>query len=353
MAQACGNKTRTAGIHEQIVKSLASGVIVVDASGEIVLSNPAAGLQLAVPEDLLQPGMKLEALPGFATFGEAFAEIAGEGHSIARREMSFQTPGGGKTLGVSVYPLQDSGRFSGAIFLFMDLTEIRRLERASELNRQLAQVGELTAGIVHELRNPLSVISGMAELLKRQLPEEPPLIRRAAAIVQEAAHMEHLIGQFLGFSRPFEIERQHCSAAEVVDRARQLCQKLAHDKGVGIETAIAPGCGRLTLDSGKIAQALSNLLRNGIEVSPEETKVRLAAHQEAGAVVFVVRDSGPGLDLKPGEDPFVPFFSRKEGGTGLGLSIVHRIVTAHHGSVRYRNLPEGGAEFEIRIPQEM
>lgn len=351
MAQPSESRGLPESLYEQIIMSLASGVIAVDQEGVIVLTNPAARMQLGVPEDLLYAGAKIATLPGLAHFGTLLEEIKTNGRPMARREISLDTSGGRRTVGMSAYPLQGPSDFNGAIFLFMDLSEIRRLEQAAELNRQLAQVGELTAGIVHELRNPISVISGMGELLARQLGEAPPFQRRALAIVKEASQVEQLIGQFLSFSRPFEIEKTHCSAEEVVDRARQLCQKLAHDKGVTIETAVSAACGQLELDSGKIAQALANLLRNGIEVSPSGTAVRLAAHEGNGEVVFCVQDSGTGIHLKPGEDPFTPFFSRKEGGTGLGLSIVHRIVTAHRGKIQYGNVESSGALFEIHIPQ--
>src|SRR5690606_32244747 len=114
-----------------------------------------------------------------------------------RRELVLETPEGQKIVGVTASLLQGPAAFNGVIFLFIDLTEIRQLRRAAELNRQLAQLGELTAGVVHELRNPLSVISGMSELLMRKLGEGHEHQRKAKVIFEEAEELEKLITQFL------------------------------------------------------------------------------------------------------------------------------------------------------------
>jgi signal transduction histidine kinase len=217
------------------------------------------------------------------------------------------------------------------------------------LNQQLAQIGELTAGVVHEVRNPLSVISGMAELLMRKLGQEHPFYDQAALIFQEAGQLEKLVNQFLGFAKPFQVEKRRCAPEAVVDRAVRLCARMAQEKGVAVTVATAAGIPYIEADEAKLAQALANIVQNAVEIVGVEGAVGVHTLVREGTLVFRVEDNGPGIQLSDGENLLSPFFSKKQAGTGLGLSIVHRIITAHGGAVKYGNRDEGGAWFELRL----
>lgn len=346
---------RPAGPHysEQIINSLTSGVIAVDAQGAVITANTAAASHLHVDKALLSAGCRLESLPHARPFLDIVLEVRETRRSVQRRELILKFPDGGrKEVGLSASPLEGPEAFNGVIFLFVDMTERRKLERAAELNQQLATIGELTAGVVHELRNPVSVIRGMAELLLRKLAVDD-LRKTARLIHDEAIHLEKSIAQFLGFARPFELEPARCNAQEIVERAFQLCRRKAQGKGIALDYRPQGEMPELRVDPGRLAQALANLLGNAVDAVAAGGYVGLLARQDGREMVFEVLDDGPGLSLGPGEDPFQPFFTRKEDGTGLGLAIVHRIATTHHGSVSYANRDQGGAKFEVRIPLDL
>jgi PAS domain S-box-containing protein len=344
------------GLFEQILASLTSGVIAVDGEGVVLTVNPAACTQLGIAQTTLRPGVPLVDITGAGPFLEALAEMKETCQPISRRELIFEENGGRRTIGMTASLLHGPQAFNGAVFLFVDLTEVRALERAASINRQLAEIGELTAGVVHELRNPLSVISGMTELLARRLGDDEGMMRRVETILKEVRLMDVLISQFLGFAKPFELARIRCTAEEILDRTMLLCERTAKVRDVTIllNTQNAPLY--LNADPGRLAQALSNILRNALELTPPGGQVTLSIAITDQDLVFRVEDEGPGIHLKEGESLITPFFSKREGGTGLGLSIVHRIVTAHGGSVSYGNraLPPDtetrGAWFEIRLP---
>lgn len=336
--------------YEQIIASLSSGVVALDRDGAIVAANPAACRHLGVTPEALQPGISYRNAPGISQFADEIAGMMRTGEPMSRRELTLDDASQRRIIGMTASPVTGPAGPEGLILLFADLTEVRRLERAAELNRQLAQIGELTAGIVHELRNPLGVISGMAELLMRQLSEQEILHRRAETIFQEAGHLEKLVGQFLGFAKPFAVERIHCDPEEIVERARQLCERIAGEKKIALQSVREGALPAIEADPGRLAQALANLIRNAVEISNPNTAVCVRIRQESGHVCFAVEDEGPGIALAPGVDIFAPFVSKKEGGTGLGLSIVHRIVTAHGGTVKAANRVSAGACFEMRIP---
>lgn len=346
---------RQAELYEQILSSLSSGVLAVDAQGSVVTANPAAAHHLNVAADSLYPGQRLDAVPGAATsLLPLLEELRARERTVSRREVAVTTPEGQKVLGVTASPLQGEAGFHGAIFLFIDLTELRRLEKTAELNKQLAQIGELTAGVVHELRNPLSVIAGMSELLLRKSAPGDAVHAKAETIFNETRQMELLVGQFLSFAKPFELSQSLCSAADLLDRSVALVASLAGNKGVAVETTLALGLPELHVDPAKMAQALSNILRNAIEVSGAGSVVRIDVSSDSQRLLLRVSDEGPGIHVAEDDDLFSAFFSKKEGGTGLGLSIVHRIVTAHEGEVTYGNNDGGpGAWFEISLPLDI
>lgn len=337
--------------HAQVIESLTSGVIAVDREGTILIANTAAGRQLHTDPTLLRAGTKLQSGPAAAALLEVIAELRDKGEPISRREIHIEAPDGNcKVVGLTASALQGPNTYNGAILLFVDLTEVRALERAAALNRQLAEIGELTAGVVHELRNPLSVISGMAELLARRLGDSHEQTKTVTKIIHEAEQLDKTIRQFLSFARPFDLEMGACKAEEILERAVQLTSHKAQSKQIALSVSCKPGIPVFAGDAAKLAQAVANVAANAIDILSPGGKVWLDAAAEPAAAVFSIDDNGPGIHLKPGDDLFAPFFSKKSGGTGLGLAIVHRIVTAHKGKVTFNNRDEGGAHFEIRIP---
>lgn len=350
-------KTREAGGIEpmnytgQILNSLTSGVIAVDGQGVVLVSNTAAGEHLQVPMERLAPGCRLDAMPHVRPFLDIERELFAHRIPISRREIILEYEDGGrKEIGLSASLLEGPREYNGVIFLFVDMTERRRQERAAELTQQLATIGELTAGVVHELRNPISVIRGMGEFLLRKLPPEDDRRKSAKIIFDEAVHMEKSIAQFLSFARPFELEPVHCSHEDVVNRVIQLCRRQADVKSVTLDYEAEADIPSFRGDPGRLAQALANIVGNAVDAVDTGGRVTLRVTCRRPHIVFEIIDNGPGIHLEPGEDLFQPFFTRKEDGTGLGLAIVHRIVTSHHGKVSYGNHEGGGARFEVRIP---
>lgn len=348
------NASSHSSIYEQIVSSLSSGVLAVDAEGLVITANHAASIHLNVSPDFLAPGRRLDAIPDASLpLMRLMEELRGNLETVSRREVAVTNAEGTTILGITASPLQGEQEFNGVIFLFLDITELRRLEKTAELNRQLAQIGELTAGVVHELRNPLSVISGMAELLMRKSVENDPVHSKAGTILTEARQMEQLVSQFLSFAKPFSLKPEACPPELIVERSVALASPVAEQFRVALECETEAGLPVIHADAPKLAQALSNILRNAVEVSPAGKRVLFRTALSGEHLQFRVEDEGPGIHIEEGDDLFSAFYSKKAGGTGLGLSIVHRIITAHGGAITYGNLPEAGAWFEVLVPRDM
>jgi len=341
--------------YEQIIDSMSSGVIAFDPDGVVIMVNPAARDNLGITYPQLHKGMRLSELELPGPFVDALRSVMAGHKPLSRREIIVVQPDGTKKeIGLSASLLKGPKPFNGAVFLFVDMTERRTLERAAEHNSRLAQIGELTAGVVHEMRNPLTVISGTAELLQRKTPPDDTRRKSVDTIVQESKSLEKLIAQFLGFAKPSDLERTSCHPETIAQRAYELCLPRARKKKTKLEISAAKDLPEMRADFGKLAQAVVNIVNNAIDAVPQDGHVTIYTRRESNVIVFEITDNGPGIYLAPEEDIFKPFFSKKESGTalGLGLAIVRRMVTAHGGSVSYSNLEEGGVRFALRIPIE-
>lgn len=348
-----GKEAPVRPVGEQILASLPSGVLAAGADGRVLTLNPAAREFLRLAPEAGMPGEPLAAIGNAKPFAEIFDEIRETGAAVLRRSVFLAYDDlSRREIGLNASLLDGPAAFNGVIFLFTDMTERRQLERAAHLNRQLADLGELTAGVVHELRTPVMVVSGMSELILRQAEPGTSVHNNATVILRECRNLDGLIGQFLGFARPFDISAARCSPDELARRAVKLCTLKANHKSVKIVPKIDDDLPVIHADGGKIVQVLVNLVNNAIDAVEEGKGVInvFARTEDDGQVAFAVVDNGPGLQLGDEEDVFKPFVTKKEGGTGLGLSIVSRIVHAHKGTVAYSTDRRGGACFTVVLP---
>jgi two-component system sensor histidine kinase HydH len=233
-----------------------------------------------------------------------------------------------------------------AAFGFWRLSALQELtERRLEQQRRLGVLGEMSAVLAHEIRNPLASLKGHAQLLSERLGSGTQDGRKAELVVKEAQRLEALTADLLDFARSGPIDIRPSDPAA-------LLRSCAEEVGPGVVVLHADGSPRSwPLDESRMRQALTNVLRNARQASPEGTGPEVRVGQEADALVFTVRDYGPGIE--PGDEKriFSPFFTTRTSGTGLGLTVALRIAELHGGSIVARNHPEGGAEFRITIPR--
>jgi two-component system sensor histidine kinase HydH len=218
------------------------------------------------------------------------------------------------------------------------------LEHKLARERHLATLGEMSAVLAHELRNPLASLKGHAQLLAETLPEGRSR-SKAERVVKEALRLEELTSSLLAFVRTGTIHRQITDPVAIVSAAAEEvdAQRIALDSGA------APTS--WSLDAARMQQVLSNLLRNAVQSSPEGTPVFARIALEERTLLYEVRDVGTGIT--PGQENiiFEPFHTGRITGTGLGLAVARRVVELHGGTIQASNHPEGGALFRVRIPQ--
>lgn len=222
--------------------------------------------------------------------------------------------------------------------------EVRRSER-------LAALGQLTAGLAHELRNPLGTMRASAELLERSLPPEASMARELARfIVTEVDRLNHLISRFLDFARPVEPKLTPTDLTAVLDRAIARLENQNPAPTVHIYRNYMPDLGLVPVDPELMEIAVYNLLDNAARVSSPGAPITVKARRINGAVEIAVIDRGPGIPEEDREQIFNPFFSRRPNGTGLGLAIVAKIVAGHRGKITVESEPGQGSVFRILLP---
>jgi len=242
----------------------------------------------------------------------------------------------------------------------------RRLEQAqaeARRSERLAALGQLSAGLAHEIRNPLGVIKGSAEMLTQKLQASDELARELAGYIStEVNRLSALVTEFLDFARPLHAQVHPADLTALLDRvlkivADRFAAKQEADKSVRIERHYASGLQLVPLDESLCEQAFLNLVQNAYEAMQEEDRagtlrveVHPAKQNDREGVELRFSDTGPGVPDELREEIFNPFVTTKKTGVGLGLSIVSKIMDGHQGSIRVENAPGGGAVFTLFFP---
>lgn len=235
-------------------------------------------------------------------------------------------------------------------------SQLVKVQAEARRSERLAAIGQLSAGLAHEIRNPLGVIKGSAEMLNQKLHDSNPLASELAGYISsEVNRLSALVTRFLNFARPLRAEVKPFDLCRLLDYSLKSVAELWQGGPVTIERDYEPGLPAVAVDEGLFEQAFINLAQNAYEAMGEKggtlrVSVKRAAKTVPGGVEIRVQDTGPGVQAEQREQIFNPFVTTKPTGVGLGLSIVSKIMDEHGGSLRLEDVPGGGACFVAFFP---
>jgi two-component system, NtrC family, sensor histidine kinase PilS len=341
--------------NEYVIDSLLSGLASTDADGRVLTFNRAAAAITGVPvneavgSDVAGP---LQLPPHF----RARLGTLGEARSL-RIDLVYQRRDGRAIdLGIAATTMAFPDGRAGYLFTFQDVTTVKRLERDARLQQRLAAVGEMAAGIAHEIRNPLASMSGSIQLLREELPlsEEQALLMDI--VLRESERLNQTIGSFLAYARPERFAISRLDIRQVIADAAVLLRNSAEVRGdhrIDVEAGEQPVW--YEADANQIRQIVWNLATNGLRAMAKGGRLVLAAAYDSGSaspedVVITVSDEGRGIPADELDAIFQPFHSSFEKGTGLGLAIVHRIVTDYSGTIEVASTVGSGTTIRVHLP---
>ena len=343
---------QTERLGEEVTRNMPAGLLVVNATGIISSSNPAAEHVLGIRG--LGFRRYSEALGASSELTRLIAECLANGKIFRREEVEHLPPAGDtRHLGVTISPIRrGEGKISGAICLLTDLTELAALQQRMQLKENLAALGELSAGIAHEFKNALATISGYAQLIQSESSVVEAL-EYAGRILEQTRSISHVVTEFLKYARPLEIPDERVALQTMVERVVSEVGEALPQVKIQWEGTFGDAGG----DEGLLRQALLNLARNAAEACAITAgggrvvvRGEIVHGEEAGFQRISVCDNGPGIPADVLPKLFRPFYTTKAKGTGLGLAVVQKIIVQHGGQVEVRNRPEGGAEFIVTLP---
>lgn len=354
--------------HQNILQSMHSGLLTTDLHGKITSYNNAAeqitGYNLSEVY-----GVDLHKIfPGIDTF-QLIHTLSNTSKTIHRFETAISTKAKSRELylGISVSLFRENNRkISGLIFIFQDLTDLKAMQEQIARADRLSAIGQLAAGVAHEIRNPLASISGSIQMLKSaDLHVSDDNKALMEIILRESHRLDNILTDFLLYARPKTISFVKCdivheailSTIGLLKRDQRLPTEKIH-----FQVESAPNFPKIVCDEQQIQQVFWNLFLNAIQAMPDggtlhiHTRVEKVEEWELGtqapiyAGVIAVRDTGDGIADEHLRNIFHPFYTTKKGGTGLGLAIVHSIIENHHGTIKVRSTVGKGTIFEVVLP---
>ncbi len=337
-------------LSQRVIDSMAGGLIVVDAHGGVVLFNRTAETIMGVRAEHVLGQPLSDVLP-LSCMAESAAGVP------VRLECTYtRVDGTVIELGATVAPLLAAGgQRAGQLVTFQDLTSINQKEAERQRQERLAAVGEMAAGIAHEIRNPLASMTGSIQLLRKELTLRDDQARLLDIVMRESQRLNDIIKNFLSYAGPQRVTRARVDVARLVRDVAALLQQQADAAEPSLEIDVhAPERLLHDVDEAQLRQVVWNLASNGIKAMPQGGTLHLTVAggvgAQDGAVRLAVRDEGVGMAPADVERMFQPFQSGFRQGTGLGLAIVRRIVTDHGGRVSVQSTPGAGTEVTVVLP---
>ncbi len=370
LAAALRRYAETSVFLENVLTAIPSGVVAVDTRGRIAVINKATEILTGYSCESILGEHYCQTIGRDVPVRQTPLYTLASGYPIDQEEKTILTRDGESVpVSFSTSLIVDAdGTLAGAIEILNDLRRMKLLEEELERMRKLAAMGEVAATIAHEIRNPLGGIKGFANLLERDLVDNPGATRLVKRLSEGIATLEGIVRDLLDAGCDISLKLEHIDLLDEVRRIVEMFEMAARgeDRNVSFEVLASDTSLLCRVDRARMRQALVNLLRNSLEAVGNEGKISVKVGTSSyrsrsnrgdsekslrDYVCIEVCDTGPGIPDEIIKDVFTPFFTTKSSGMGLGLSAVQRAVTLHGGEVRYERQDKGGSKFILLIPR--
>jgi two-component system, NtrC family, sensor histidine kinase PilS len=339
-------------LYANVIVSMSSGLLTTDSRQRVTFLNLPGGEMLGLdPAETTGRYLAELDLP-FPCDWESIRKRA-RGREPYRAETEFDRFGVRRVLGYSLRVLEGPEGDEGTLILFQDLTDVKKLESRARFNEQLVAVGELAAGIAHEIRNPLASISGSVQVLSNELSVGSTERRLMEIIVSESNRLSGILEEFLRFVRPQERRVAPFDVATTVSEVMEIF-RLSDEvsDSHSIELDVEPSSSILSGDRDQIRQIVYNVAKNAVRAMNAGGTLTISGREQDGWYIIRFADTGRGMSPDELARLFTPFSTAFDGGTGLGMAIVRRIVEDHGGTIDVESRAGEGTTVTIHLPRD-
>ena len=335
---------------DQILGNLQDGILLFTGDGRAVLVSEAAHRLLNKENDKILGLHASEIFDRSTVLGRTVRDTFDAGVALVQEDVQTET---GRRIQASVDFIYDDRTKTGlgALVTLHDLESVEQIESELELSRRMAAIGRLTAGVGHEVKNPINAIVVHLELLKNKLGgDHSPAARHLEVIDAEIHRLDRVVQTLVDFSRPVELQLQEQDLRTVIGDVLALADEELSTRNVKLEGRLPASPMIVNVDADLLKQAALNVIQNGAQAMPNGGILSVRLEEERKMAVLRIADEGAGIPPEIREKIFDLYFTTKSGGSGIGLAMTYRILQLHHGSVDVKSEVGRGTEFSLRIP---
>jgi PAS domain S-box-containing protein len=335
---------------DQVMSGLEDGLLLFNANGYTVLVSPSVEKFLGIPPEELRGRRTSEIFPPGHPMRETLA-IRGDhiGH-VENAEVTMEGPQGPQRIGVSSQVIREHGNPMGSLVTLRDVESLERIGSQLHLSERLAALGRVTAGVAHEVKNPLNSMRLWLEVLKANMPVDPEPQQAVKMLDSEIDRLDRAVKTFLNFTKPLELNLEETDLRVLLDEVLDAARPSIAKAGIELRVELPSQFPRVMVDSQLIHQAVLNLLLNASDFTSAGGRITLSLRRNGEFAVIAVSDSGKGISPEDQKKIFQLFFTTRPGGTGIGLANTFRFVQLHNGRIEFDSEPGRGTTFRVELP---
>jgi PAS domain S-box-containing protein len=335
---------------DQVMSGLEDGLLLFNANGYTVLVSPSVEKFLGVPPEELRGRRASEIFPAGHPMREALGIHGDQIGLVDNAEVTLDGPNGPQRIGLSAQVIREHGSPMGSLVTLRDVESLERIGSQLHVSERLAALGRVTAGVAHEVKNPLNSMRLWLEVLKANMPVDPEPQQAVKMLDSEIDRLDRAVKTFLNFTRPVELKLEETDLRILLDEVLDAARPAITKAGIELRVELPSQFPGVLIDSQLIHQAVLNLLLNACDFTSAGGRITLSLRRNGEFAVIAVSDSGKGISPEDQKKIFQLFFTTRPGGTGIGLANTFRFVQLHNGRIEFDSEPGRGTTFRLELP---
>jgi PAS domain S-box-containing protein len=334
----------------QIMTRVQDGLLLLNAESRVVLASPSIDRFLGMRNTEIMGRDAGELFPEGHPIREVLQISGNQITPVEAAEVTLDGSSGVRRAAVSAQAISEGGSRMGTLVTLHDLDSFARIDNELEISERLAALGRVTAGVAHEVKNPLNSMRVWLEVLKTNLPAGPEPLEAVTMLDSEIERLDRVVKTFLDFNRPLELQWEEADLPHLLADALAAARTAIESGGITVRTNVPGEFPAVRLDPELIHQVILNLVLNACDAMPPGGLLTISLAQELEMVELSVADTGKGISAENQRKIFQLFFTTRPGGSGIGLANAFRFVQLHNGSIEFESEPSRGTTFHVRLP---